>query len=177
MPIQFAVGQSSLGLVLVAHSSWGICAVLLGENAGELLDKLHTQFPQENLIAADVELKPLLAKVIQFVNTPDMDVNFELDVRGTPFQNRVWKTLKTVPAGQTVSYSELAKKMGLPTGARAVASACAANTLAVLIPCHRVLRSNGQLSGYRWGVTRKKALLDIEKARTHSKGLAHLNNF
>jgi AraC family transcriptional regulator of adaptative response/methylated-DNA-[protein]-cysteine methyltransferase len=148
----------------VAATDEGICAILLGDEGDELARDLQRRFPQAPAASAQREpgLAAMLAKVIALVEAPHAGLALPLDLRGTPFQQRVWQALRRIPAGSTVSYAELAALVGLPNGARAVAGACAANALAVAIPCHRVLRSDGALSGYRWGVQRKQALLARE---------------
>ena len=162
--IQFAIDDSSLGSVLVAQSDQGLCAVLLGNNPYELKRDLQDRFPNATVTEEDSKCEKQLSEVIKFVEDPSCNLDVILDLRGTDFQQRVWKTLFEIPTGATASYSDIAKKMGLPKAVRAVAKACAANALAVIIPCHRVLRSDGTLSGYRWGVERKKILLQREKA-------------
>lgn len=160
--IRFAVGECSLGSILVAQSDRGICAILLGTDPDSLVRQLEDQFPKANLIGADAEFEGLVARVVGFVEQPSLGLELPLDVRGTAFQQRVWQALRAIPAGTTVSYTDVARRIGAPTAARAVAQACGANTLAVAIPCHRVVRSDGALSGYRWGVERKRALLERE---------------
>lgn len=162
MPIRFASGQCALGALLVAHSERGLCAILLGDQPEALLDELRQRFPQAELIGGDAEVERLLAQVAGFVEAPHIGLDLPLDLCGTAFQQRVWQALRTIPAGSTLSYAELAERIGAPKAVRAVAGACAANALAVAIPCHRVLRSDGGLSGYRWGVARKRALLERE---------------
>lgn len=162
--IRFAVGQCSLGAILVAQSGRGICAILLGDDAEVLVRDLQDRFAHANLIGGDAGFEALVAQVVAFVEAPGLGFNLPLDVRGTAFQQRVWQALQAIPAGQTVSYAEVAQRMGAPTAVRAVAQACAANALAVAIPCHRVVKSDGALSGYRWGVERKRALLQRESA-------------
>ncbi|MFN3436089.1 MAG: bifunctional DNA-binding transcriptional regulator/O6-methylguanine-DNA methyltransferase Ada [Acidovorax sp.] len=157
--IRFAIGQCSLGAILVAQSDRGICAILLGDDADTLVRDLQDRFAQANLIGGDAAFETSVAQVVAFVEAPGLGLNLPLDVRGTAFQQRVWQALQAIPAGQTVSYAEVARRMGAPTAVRAVAQACAANALAVAIPCHRVVKSDGALSGYRWGVERKRALL------------------
>ncbi len=161
--IRFAIGQCSLGAILVAQSERGICAILLGDDPEELIRDLEERFPNASLIGGDRDFEDLVAKVVGFVEAPNLGLDLPLDVRGTAFQERVWQALRDIPAGQTVSYSELAEKIGSPNAVRAVAGACAANKIAVAIPCHRVVRRDGDLSGYRWGVERKSALLAREK--------------
>jgi AraC family transcriptional regulator of adaptative response/methylated-DNA-[protein]-cysteine methyltransferase len=160
--LRFAVGQCSLGSVLVARIDRGVCAILLGDAPEHLVQELTRRFPQTDLIRADDELGGSLAKVVGLVEAPAEAVDLLLDLRGTAFQQRVWQALREIPAGSTASYRELARRIGAPASIRAVARACAANALAVAVPCHRVIRSDGSLSGYRWGVRRKRALLQRE---------------
>ena len=163
--IRFAIGSCSLGAILVAASRRGVCAIFLGEDPQQLARDLQDRFPQAELVGGDDAFEQLVARVVGFVEAPEKGLELPLDVRGTAFQQRVWSTLQKVPAGQTVSYTELARRIGAPRSARAVAGACAANLLAVAIPCHRVVRTDGGLSGYRWGVDRKRALLAREEAK------------
>jgi AraC family transcriptional regulator, regulatory protein of adaptative response / methylated-DNA-[protein]-cysteine methyltransferase len=160
--IRFAIGECSLGSILVAQSPRGICAILLGNDPEALLHDLQDRFPQANLIGGDRDFEQVVARVVGLVETPSLGLDLPLDIRGTAFQQRVWQALRRIPPGSTASYTEIARLIGAPTAARAVASACAANALAVVIPCHRVVRNDGGLSGYRWGVARKRALLDRE---------------
>jgi AraC family transcriptional regulator of adaptative response/methylated-DNA-[protein]-cysteine methyltransferase len=160
--IRFAIGECTLGAILVAQSARGICAILLGDDADALARDLQDRFPHANLIGGDAEFEKLVAKVVGFVEAPGIGLNLPLDVRGTAFQQRVWQALHDIPTGQTASYTEIAKRIGSPSAVRAVAQACGANALAVAIPCHRVVRNDGGLSGYRWGVERKRALLTLE---------------
>jgi AraC family transcriptional regulator of adaptative response/methylated-DNA-[protein]-cysteine methyltransferase len=160
--IRFAVGECSLGSILVARSERGICAILLGDDPDALTRDLQDQFPQANLIGGDAEFEQLVSKVVGFVEAPALGLELPLDVRGTAFQQRVWQALRKIPAGSTASYTEIARQIGSPDAVRAVAQACGANVLAVAIPCHRVVRNDGALSGYRWGVERKRALLERE---------------
>jgi AraC family transcriptional regulator of adaptative response/methylated-DNA-[protein]-cysteine methyltransferase len=160
--IRFAVGECSLGSILVARSERGICAILLGDDPGALARDLQDRFPRANLIGGDKGFEKLVAKVVGFVEAPALGLNLPLDVRGTAFQQRVWQALRKIPAGATASYTDIAKRIGAPKSVRAVAQACAANAVAVAIPCHRVVRNDGALSGYRWGVERKRALLRRE---------------
>lgn len=160
--IRYAFGECLLGGVLVAQSRRGLCAVLLGDDPALLLGDLEARFPRARLIKAEVELKPVLAAVAEFVAKPQAGWQLPLDVRGTSFQQRVWQALREIPAGETASYAEIATRLGQPRAVRAVASACGANPLALAIPCHRVVRTDGGLSGYRWGVARKRALLERE---------------
>ena len=160
--IRFAVGQCSLGAILVARSKKGICAITLGDNPDELVRDLQDRFPNANLIGADRGFERLVAQVVGFVETPRIGLDLPLDVRGTAFQQRVWQALRGIPAGKTASYAEVARRIGKPKAVRAVAQACGANKIAVAIPCHRVVKNDGVLSGYRWGVERKRALLEKE---------------
>ena len=160
--IRFAVGECSLGSILVASSERGVCAILLGDDPDALARQLQDLFPRAELLGGDAEFESLVAKVVGFVEAPGLGLDLPLDVRGTAFQQRVWRALREVPAGETLSYTELARRIGSPKAVRAVAQACAGNRLAVAIPCHRVVRSDGGLSGYRWGVERKRALLGRE---------------
>jgi AraC family transcriptional regulator of adaptative response/methylated-DNA-[protein]-cysteine methyltransferase len=163
--IKFAVGQTSLGAILVASTKKGVAAILLGDDPDELVRNLQDRFPNARLIGADRDYETLVAQVVGFVEAPRIGLNLPLDVRGTAFQERVWKALQEVPAGATVSYAEIARRIGAPKSVRGVAGACAANKLAVAIPCHRVIRNDGSLSGYAWGVDRKRALIDREASQ------------
>ncbi|MBF5043916.1 bifunctional DNA-binding transcriptional regulator/O6-methylguanine-DNA methyltransferase Ada [Aggregicoccus sp. 17bor-14] len=163
--IRFAVGQCSLGAILVAASARGVCAVLLGDEPEALVHDLERRFPRATLLGADPAFERLVAQVVGLVEQPRLGHALPLDVRGTAFQQRVWRALQDIPAGSTASYAEVARAIGAPGSVRAVAAACAANALAVAIPCHRVVKSDGALSGYRWGVERKRALLEREAAR------------
>ncbi|MDI3397605.1 bifunctional DNA-binding transcriptional regulator/O6-methylguanine-DNA methyltransferase Ada [Pseudomonas sp. V88_4] len=160
--IRFAVGQCSLGAILVAQSERGICAILLGDDPHQLVCDLQDQFRRANLIGADTEFEQLIARVVGFIEAPAIGLDLPLDVRGTAFQERVWQALREIPVGSTASYADIALRIGSPKAVRAVAQACGANSLAVAIPCHRVVRSDGNLSGYRWGVERKRELLERE---------------
>ena len=162
--IRFAVGESSLGAILVAQSERGICAILLGDDPHKLVHDLQDQFPRAELLGGDKSFERLVAQVVGFVEAPQLGLNLPLDVRGTVFQERVWQALRDIPAGSTASYAEIALRIGQPKATRAVAQACGANRLAVAIPCHRVVRSDGDVSGYRWGVSRKRELLNREQA-------------
>jgi AraC family transcriptional regulator of adaptative response/methylated-DNA-[protein]-cysteine methyltransferase len=168
--IRFALGQTSLGAILVASSKKGVASILLGDDPDALLRQLQDRFPKASLIGADREYEALVARVVGFVEAPQIGLDLPLDVRGTAFQRRVWQALQEIPVGQTVSYAEVAHRIGSPRAVRAVAGACAANDLAVVIPCHRVVRNDGTLSGYAWGVERKKVLLDREGARHRRQG-------
>ena len=160
--IRFAIGECSLGSILVATSARGVCAILMGDDPGELARDLQDRFPRATLLGGDAEFEGLVAKVVGLVEAPRVGLDLPLDVRGTAFQQRVWRALRRIPAGATASYADIARRIGSPKSVRAVAQACAENALAVAIPCHRVVRSDGGLSGYRWGVERKRALLDRE---------------
>lgn len=160
--IRFAVGECSLGSILVAQSERGVCAILLGDDPNTLVRNLQDKFINANLIGGDADFEQLIAKVVGFIEMPAIGLDLPLDLRGTAFQERVWKALREIPVGSTASYAEIAQRIGAPTSFRAVAQACGANWLAVAIPCHRVVRSDGNLSGYRWGVERKRQLLERE---------------
>ncbi|WKB51829.1 bifunctional DNA-binding transcriptional regulator/O6-methylguanine-DNA methyltransferase Ada [Eleftheria terrae] len=160
--IRFAVGQCSLGAILVAQSGRGVCAILLGDDPDALVRDLQDRFPRAHLIGGDADFEQLVARVVGFVEAPAQGLDLPLDMRGTAFQQRVWQALREIPPGRTASYAEVAARIGAPRSVRAVAQACGANALAVAIPCHRVVRHDGALSGYRWGVERKRALLDRE---------------
>jgi len=168
--IRFAIGQCSLGSILVAASDKGVCAIFLGDDPDQLARNLQDRFRQAHVIGADRAFEQIVAKIVGFVENPQLGLHLPLDIRGTAFQQRVWRALTEIPLGQTASYAEIAKRIGLPKAVRAVAGACAANPIAVAIPCHRVVRTDGNLSGYRWGVARKRALLRKEGAGIGSKG-------
>jgi AraC family transcriptional regulator of adaptative response/methylated-DNA-[protein]-cysteine methyltransferase len=172
MQIRFAVGECSLGSILVAQSERGICMISMGDDPDALVRDLEDRFPKATLLAGDRAFEKLVAKVVGFVETPRIGLDLPLDIRGTAFQQRVWQALQSIPVGSTASYSDIARAIGAPKSAQAVAQACAANKLAVAIPCHRVVRTDGDLSGYRWGVERKRDLLGREsamKANSRSK--------
>ncbi|NIL24826.1 bifunctional DNA-binding transcriptional regulator/O6-methylguanine-DNA methyltransferase Ada [Yersinia mollaretii] len=160
--LRFAVGESALGAILMAKSELGICAILLGDSPGPLVQQLQDKFPQAELIGGDAEFEQWFAQVVGLVEAPQFGLDLPLDIQGTAFQQRVWQALREIPAGETASYADIAAKMGSPKSMRAVAGACAANILAVAIPCHRVIRQDGALSGYRWGIDRKRRLLEKE---------------
>ncbi|HEV7813661.1 MAG TPA: methylated-DNA--[protein]-cysteine S-methyltransferase, partial [Janthinobacterium sp.] len=160
--IRFAIGACSLGAILVAATQKGICAILIGDDAEALARDLQDRFPKAELLGAEAQFEQVVARVVALVERPGIGLDLPLDVRGTVFQQRVWQALRAIPPGRTVSYAELAQIVGAPNGARAVAGACAANALAVAIPCHRVVRNDGAISGYRWGVERKQVLLERE---------------
>src|SRR5262250_1893978 len=163
--IRFAVGQCSLGAILVAATSKGVCAIEFGDDPETLVRALQDRFPKAQLLGGDKAFERLVAQVVGFVETPARGLDLPLDIRGTAFQQRVWKAIREIPAGSTASYRDLAKRIGAPKAVRAVAQACGANGIAVAIPCHRVVRTDGALSGYRWGIERKQALLAREGAR------------
>jgi AraC family transcriptional regulator of adaptative response/methylated-DNA-[protein]-cysteine methyltransferase len=160
--IRFAVGECSLGAILVAATARGICAIFLGDDPNALVRDLQDRFPHGELIGGDNAFEQLVARVVGFVEAPGLGLELPLDIRGSAFQQRVWQALRLIPPGDTVSYTELAKRIGAPKAVRAVAHACATNSVAIAIPCHRVVRTNGDLAGYRWGVERKRALLERE---------------
>jgi AraC family transcriptional regulator of adaptative response/methylated-DNA-[protein]-cysteine methyltransferase len=162
--IRFAVGECSLGSILVAATDNGVCAILLGDDPETLVSDLQDRFPNARLTAGDEEFDKLVATVVGFVEAPALGIGLPLDVRGTAFQQRVWQALREIPAGSTASYTEIARRIGAPKSMRAVAQACRSNPIAVAIPCHRVVRVDGAPSGYRWGVERKQALLEREAA-------------
>jgi len=157
--IHFSYRPSSLGLILIAESTTGVCAVLLGDDHEALRAELATRFPGVRLVNRDARLA---TRVLQAVEHPERSADVPLDLQGTPFQRAVWQALRQIPAGRTATYGELARRIGRPRAVRAVARACAANKLAVVVPCHRAIRSDGQLAGYRWGLQRKRALLAKE---------------
>lgn len=162
--IRFAVGQCSLGAILVAATGTGICAIAFGDDPDALVRGLQDRFPRADLLGGDPAFEATVARVVGLVEAPGQAFDLPLDIRGTAFQQRVWQALRALPAGVTASYRDIAAAVGAPAAVRAVAQACAANTLAVAIPCHRVVRSDGALSGYRWGIERKAALLQREAA-------------
>lgn len=162
--VRHAVARSSLGLVLVAGTARGICAIEFGDTEDDLVAALRDRLPSAVLEPADAEFHIWLKTVLSFIETPEKGLDLPLDIRGTAFQQRVWAALRAIPPGTTVTYSELARKLGTPSATRAIARACASNRIAVAIPCHRVVRTDGNLAGYRWGLERKRALLDRENA-------------
>jgi len=160
--IRFAVGECSLGSILVAASDRGVCAILLGDDPDELAQSLQDQFPRATIVGGDASFEAIVASAVGLVDSPGTAADLPLDIQGTAFQRRVWQALRDIPSGSTASYSDVARRIGSPASVRAVARACASNRIAVAIPCHRVVRNDGALSGYRWGVERKRALLDRE---------------
>jgi AraC family transcriptional regulator of adaptative response/methylated-DNA-[protein]-cysteine methyltransferase len=163
--IRFALAKCALGTVLVAATSRGIAAITLGDDPDALLHDLDQRFPKATLVAADPAFADTVAKIAALVDTPSAALDLPLDVQGTAFQQRVWDALRQIPPGTTITYSELAERIGKPAAVRAVASACAANPVAIAIPCHRVVHKDGNLAGYRWGIERKRALLDREQKK------------
>ena len=161
--VRFAIAECSLGFILVAASDKGVCTIVMGDDPQALLRELEHRFPKARLIGGDARFEELVAKVVSFVEAPEKGLDLPLDIQGTAFQHRVWDALRAIPAGETATYAEIARRIGKPKSVRAVAGACAANQIAVAIPCHRVVRTGGAISGYRWGVERKRALLDREK--------------
>ena len=168
--IRFAIGQCSLGAILVAATNTGVCAILIGDDPGALARELQDRFAKARLIGADAGFEDLVAKAVGLVERPGASSDLPLDIRGTAFQQRVWQALRGIAGGRTATYAQVAESIGAPKAVRAVASACAANNIAVAIPCHRVVRTDGSLSGYAWGVDRKLALLDREKAASTGPG-------
>jgi AraC family transcriptional regulator of adaptative response/methylated-DNA-[protein]-cysteine methyltransferase len=162
--VRFAIGQTSLGAILVAATDKGIVAIQFADDPDALLRDLQDRFPKAKLVGGDAEFERLVARVVGSVENPAAGFDLPLDVRGTAFQQRVWQALREIPVGTTASYSDVAERLGAPKAVRGVAGACAANAIAIAIPCHRVVRTDGALSGYRWGVERKRALLDREAA-------------
>ncbi|HWG05419.1 MAG TPA: bifunctional DNA-binding transcriptional regulator/O6-methylguanine-DNA methyltransferase Ada [Beijerinckiaceae bacterium] len=161
--IHFAVGECSLGAILVARSDRGVCAISLGDDPDRLVRDLQDSFPNAQLIGADREFEQVVAQVVGFIEEPRAGLDLPLDIRGSAFQERVWQALREIPVGATASYADIARRLGAPSAVRAVAQACGANKIAVAIPCHRVVRADATLSGYRWGIERKRALLEKEK--------------
>ena len=160
--ISYATSECALGRVLVARTAKGVCAILIGADRSELEADLASRFPDATLAANEAAIHQDLAKVIRFVEKPAEGLHLPLDIRGTPFQHRVWEKLRTIPVGGSATYTEVAAWIGSPTSARAVASACAANPIALAVPCHRVVRANGDLAGYRWGIERKREMIRRE---------------
>ncbi|RUX23670.1 methylated-DNA--[protein]-cysteine S-methyltransferase [Mesorhizobium sp. M7A.F.Ca.US.011.01.1.1] len=161
--ISYAIGESAIGDVLAARSQIGVCAILIGSDADTLERDLGHCFPDKILVEDEAALRDDLATIARFIQMPGVGLDLPLDMRhGTPFQQQVWDVLRSIPCGATITYTALARRLGQPNGARAVATACAANAIALGIPCHRVVRADGSLAGYRWGVERKRALLDKE---------------
>ncbi len=166
--VRYTTAQSSLGVVLVAASERGICAIRLGDSDAAVIEELRSEFPNAALTPDDADLAAWVEAVIAYVDGTQTRLDLPLDIRATAFQRRVWEALRTVPYGEQITYRGLAEMIGEPTAARAVAGACAANPVALAIPCHRVVREGGELSGYRWGVERKRALLEREAERAEA---------
>jgi len=160
--LRYGFGGSALGGVLVARSDAGVCAILLGDEADALTTDLARRFPRAQLQRDDASMRDIADAVAGLIEAPTRDPGLPLDIRGSAFQRRVWSALRAIPSGATASYADIAARIGAPTAVRAVAGACAANPLAVVVPCHRAVKSDGSLSGYRWGVERKRALLRRE---------------
>jgi AraC family transcriptional regulator of adaptative response/methylated-DNA-[protein]-cysteine methyltransferase len=167
--IRFAVCETSLGPTLIAATAKGVCMIAFDDDPEKLVRDLEDRFPKARLIGADAAFERLVAQVVGLVEAPARAIDLPLDVRGTAFQQKVWQALRKIPAGNTVSYTDIARKIGKPEAVRAVAGACAANSIAIAIPCHRVVRNTGEVSGYRWGVERKRKLLEKESAETAAK--------
>jgi AraC family transcriptional regulator of adaptative response/methylated-DNA-[protein]-cysteine methyltransferase len=168
--IQFGISWGSLGWILVASSPKGICAVLLGEDRSALTADLRHRFPTAKLIPGDPDFERMAKQVVRSVEAPESSLDLPLDLRGTEFQQHVWRVLREIPVGSTASYQEIARKIGMSKTAQDVAEVCGANPLAVIVPCHRVIRSDGSLAGYRWGIKRKRALLEREKVAAPEPG-------
>jgi O-6-methylguanine DNA methyltransferase len=160
--IVFSIGDGALGQVLVARTADGVCAILIGSDGEELENDLAVRFPGSRRIWNHASVREDLAKVLRFIERPAEGLDLTLDVRGTPFQRRVWEAVRAIPVGTTVTYTAVARSICDPKAVRSVAGACAANAIALGIPCHRVVRGDGALSGYRWGVKRKRALINKE---------------
>jgi AraC family transcriptional regulator of adaptative response/methylated-DNA-[protein]-cysteine methyltransferase len=165
------MGECSLQFILIAQSDIGLCAVFFGNDKKALRRELAARFPQATLIEGGPRVEKLLSSVIQFMENPSSKTPIVCDERGTPFQRFVWQALREIPAGTTASYADIAQKIGFPKAARAVAQACGANFLAILIPCHRVIRSDGSLSGYHWGIERKRTLLEWESKSSRNPNI------
>jgi len=166
--IRFGLSETSLGLMLVAAGARGVCAIFLGDDPEFLIQALHKRFPGEDVFPAasgDAGFARLLSDAAQLAEHPETSLEHPLDIRGTPFQQRVWQALCEIPAGKTASYAEIARRIGAPRAARAIANACGANPVAIAVPCHRVVHGDGSLSGYRWGVERKRVLLEKESLK------------
>lgn len=160
--LSYAIGESALGRVLVARGVNGVCAILIGAGHDELEADLAARFPKFTLVANEAAVRDDLAKVIRFIDKPAEGLHLTLDMRGTPLQRRVWEKLRSIPVGKTVTYMELGRWISPLASARVIAGACAANPIALAIPCHRVVRTNGDLAGYAWGIERKRELIRKE---------------
>ncbi len=161
--IRYAVGDSSLGKILVAQTERGVCAIFLDDDANAMVAELMKRFPKAKIGAGGAELEDIIVKVIAFAEMPTGSLDLPLDLQGTAFQQRVWNALREIPAGETRTYGEIARKIGAPDAVRAVGTACGANHVSLAVPCHRVVGASGALTGYRWGVDRKKTLLERER--------------
>jgi methylated-DNA-[protein]-cysteine S-methyltransferase/AraC family transcriptional regulator of adaptative response/methylated-DNA-[protein]-cysteine methyltransferase len=162
--IEFAIGDSAIGKVLVARSPMGVCAIRLGSTAGEVERDLAASFPDRRIVSNNHRLRDDLTKVLQFIAVPRNPLDLDLDIRGTPFQRRVWDALRTIAFGKPLTYAQLARRVSGPKSLRAIAQACAENPIALAIPCHRVMGNSGSMAGYRWGIERRQALINKEVA-------------
>jgi len=163
--IRFISGPSSLGVLRLAFSAKGLCALLIGDDLATLERDLSRRFPGQHALQRDEGLMPALEQTLRHLEDPRTTLDLPLDLTGSVFQRRVWDALRQIPLGETASYLDIARQLDQPTAFRAVANACGANPLAVIVPCHRVLRQDGSLGGYRWGLERKRQLLDREAQR------------
>jgi AraC family transcriptional regulator of adaptative response/methylated-DNA-[protein]-cysteine methyltransferase len=170
--IRFTTVETGLGWALVAATGRGICMTALGDEKAPLEAELRRRFPAALIWPADAALTAWAERIVQFITRPDAQPDLPLDIRGTAFQAQVWRALQKIPPGQTRSYSEIAAALGRPSAVRAVAQACAKNKLALLVPCHRVVRSDGDLAGYRWGIERKRALIAREREAAAAEAAA-----
>jgi AraC family transcriptional regulator, regulatory protein of adaptative response / methylated-DNA-[protein]-cysteine methyltransferase len=161
--IRYAVGDSSLGKILVARTDRGVCAIFLDDDSDTMIGELNRRFPKARIVAGGAEFEDILAKIVAFAEMPQTGIDLPLDLQGTAFQQRVWNALRDIPAGETRTYGEIARKIGVPDAVRAVGTACGANHVSLAVPCHRVIGASGALTGYRWGVARKKTLLERER--------------
>jgi O-6-methylguanine DNA methyltransferase len=162
--IEFVIGDCALGKVLVARSPIGVCAIRFGSTAGEVEEDLAASFPDSRIVLNNRRLRDDLTKVVQFIAAPRDPLDLDLDIRGTPFQRRVWDALRTIAFGKPLTYAQLARRVSGPKSLRAIAQACAENPIALAIPCHRVMGNSGSMAGYRWGIERKQALINKEVA-------------
>lgn len=166
--LRYGIVPCALGMLLLAATDKGICRIELGDCAQELIDALRQQFPRAQLAAMDAQIEHWLRELVQFIEHPTGALHLPLDIQGTAFQRQVWQALQDIPPGTTVSYAQIAARIGKPRAVRAVATACARNNLALVIPCHRVIRGSGELAGYRWGIERKRELLHREAAQVRT---------
>jgi AraC family transcriptional regulator of adaptative response/methylated-DNA-[protein]-cysteine methyltransferase len=160
--VSFALRECSLGVALIGASAGGLCVLMLGDDRETLPRAARERFPDAEASEGGADFESLVTRALGLIEQPGQGWDFPLDIEGTPFQRRVWKALREIPPGSTTSYAQIAERIGQPRAARAVAGACAANKIAVAIPCHRVVRGDGDVSGYRWGVARKRELLARE---------------